>query len=94
MLRANAVGADPGRRCLPRPKGLPGGWPAVVYPSLTPTGELTYLQARYLDPPANRSKYDNPSARLAANPRLAWTRPVGAADATVCSSCAKAPPTR
>ena len=37
----------------------------------------TYLQARYLDPPANRSKYDNPSARLAANPRLAWTRPVG-----------------
>lgn len=77
VLRANRVGADPGRRYLPRPKGLPGGWPAVVYPSLSPTGELTYLQARYLDPPANRSKYDNPSARLAANPRLAWTRPVG-----------------
>ena len=78
VLRANAVGADPGRRLLARPKGLPGGWPAVVYPSMTPAGEIVYLQARYLDPPATRSKYDNPSARLAANPRLAWTRPVGA----------------
>ena len=79
---ARGAARQPGRRrsrppLLPRPKGLPGGWPAVVYPSLTPTGEITYLQARYLDPPANRSKYDNPSARLAANPRLAWTRPVG-----------------
>jgi Toprim-like len=44
---------------------------------MTPDGEIVYLQARYLDPPATRSKYDNPSARLAANPRLAWTRSVG-----------------
>jgi hypothetical protein len=76
VLRANRVGADPGRRYLPRPNGLPGGWPAVVYPSLSATGELTYLQARYLHPPEHRSKYDNPSASLAANPRLAWSSPV------------------
>ena len=75
VLRANRVGADPGRRHLPRPSGMPGGWPAVVYPALDAAGGVTYLQARYLDPPANRSKYDNPSARLAANPRLAWTVP-------------------
>jgi len=79
VLRANRVGADPGRRFLPRPRGMPGGWPAVVYPALTPTGAVAYVQARYLEPPAGRSKYDNPAARLAANPRLAWTVPVGAA---------------
>lgn len=75
VLRANRVGADPGRRHLPRPRGMPGGWPAVIYPALDAAGGVTYLQARYLHPPANRSKYDNPSARLAANPRLAWTVP-------------------
>ncbi len=78
VLRANLVGADPGRRILPRPHGLPRGWPAVVYPSLDPAGRVVYLQARYLEPPPGRGKYDNPSAQLAANPRLTWTRPVGA----------------
>lgn len=77
VLRANGVGADPGRRFLPRPRGLPGGWPAVVYPSADPDGTVVYLQARYLDPPQHRSKYDNPSAQLAANPRLAWAQPIG-----------------
>jgi hypothetical protein len=77
VLRANRVGADPGRRFLPRPRGMPGGWPAVIYPALTPTGDVAYLQARYLTAPDGRDKYDNPSAALAANPRLAWTVPVG-----------------
>ena len=87
VLRANRVGADPGRRYLPRPKGLPAGWPAVVYPSLTPSGDVAYLQARYLDPPAHRAKYDNPAARLAANPRLAWAVPVGPARSGVLVVC-------
>ncbi len=75
VLAASKVGADPGRRYLPRPKGFPGGWPAAVYPALDPDGAITYFQARYLDPPDGRGKYDNPSGRWARNPRLAWTRP-------------------
>ncbi len=75
VLAANKVGADPGRRYLPRPRGFPGGWPAAVYPALDPDGAVTYFQARYLDPPAGRGKYDNPSGRWARNPRLAWTQP-------------------
>lgn len=77
VLHANRVGADPGRRYLPRPRGLPAGWPAVVYPALSPGGAITYFQARYLDPPAHRSKYDNPARVHATNPRIAWLRPVG-----------------
>lgn len=73
VLRANKVGADPGRRFLPRPKGLPGGWPAAVFPALDRAGNVAYFQARFLDPPAGRDKYDNPSRRHAANPRVAWT---------------------
>ncbi len=87
VLRANLVGADPGRRVLPRPRGLPRGWPAVVYPSLDPDGHVTYLQARYLEPPPGRSKYDNPSAQLAANPRLTWTRPIGTVRADLVVVC-------
>jgi hypothetical protein len=34
-----------------------------------------YLQARYLHPPSNRGKYDNPTARLASNPRLTLVEP-------------------
>lgn len=73
VLRANRVGADPGRKFLPRPKGLPGGWPAAVFPALDRRGQITYFQARFLQPPASRDKYDNPSRRWAANPRVAWT---------------------
>ena len=79
VLRANRVGADPGRRFLPRPNGLPCGWPAVIYPALASSGEITYLQARYLTPPERRSKFDNPAARLAANPRITCTVPTGPA---------------
>lgn len=79
VLRVNRVGADPGRRFLPRPKGLPGGWPAVVFPALSPGGTVTYVQARYLDPPPGRDKYDNPARRHASNPRVAWLHPVGPA---------------
>ncbi len=73
-LAANRVGADPGRRYLPRPKGLPAGWPAAVYPALDIGGDVTYFQARLVDPPDGRAKYDNPASRWASNPRIAWTR--------------------
>jgi hypothetical protein len=77
ILALNKVGADPGRRYLPRPKGFPGGWPAAVYPALDRHGAITYFQVRYLHPPDGRGKYDNPSRRWAANPRLGWVRPIG-----------------
>lgn len=76
VLRANRVGADPGRRFLPRPKGLPAGWPAAVFPALDRHGDIAYFQARFLQPPEGRDKYDNPSRKWASNPRVAWTRPV------------------
>jgi DNA primase len=78
ILHANLVGADPGRRYLGRPRrGFPAGWPAVVYPALDQTGRPSYFQARYLDPPPGRGKYDAPSSTYAANPRLAWTKEIG-----------------
>ena len=46
-----------------------------MLPTLGPDGTVTYVQARYLDPPADRSKYDNPAGRLAPNPRLGWVDP-------------------
>ncbi|MFN3254319.1 MAG: toprim domain-containing protein [Ilumatobacter sp.] len=75
VLKANVVGADPGRRYLPRPKGFPGGSPAAVYPALDTNGDPVYFQARFLDPPDGRPKYDNPARRWAANPRVAWVSP-------------------
>ncbi len=75
VLKANVVGADPGRRYLPRPKGFPGGSPAAVYPALDTNGDPVYFQARFLDPPDGRPKYDNPARRWAANPRVAWMTP-------------------
>lgn len=79
VLRSNHVGADPGRRYLPRPKGLPGGWPAAVFPALDRGGDVAYFQARFLHPPDGRDKYDNPSRQWASNPRVAFTHRVGAA---------------
>lgn len=76
VLTANRVGADPGRRFLPRPTGLPSGWPAAIYPALDPSGNVTYFQARFLNPDKAGQKYDNPARLLATNPRLAWAQPV------------------
>jgi hypothetical protein len=73
LLRVNHVGADPGRRLLPRRRGLPPGTTsAAVLPALDQDGNVRYLQARSLNP-ANGPKYLNPISDLAANPRLAWT---------------------
>ena len=77
VIRANHVGADPGRRFLPRKRGLPHGHSvAAVFPAHDPGGNLRYLQTRYLDP-GDGPKYDNPASALGTNPRLAWTTPVG-----------------
>jgi hypothetical protein len=77
VLQANGVGADPGRRMLPRVRGLPwGAGPAATFPALDQAGELRYVQTRYLEP-GERGKYDNPAAYMGTNPRMAWTKPVG-----------------
>ena len=73
---ANRVGADPGRRSLPRGSGLPAGRPAAVYPALDRDANITYFQARFIDQGQSRQKYGNPARRLATNPRLAWTQPL------------------
>ena len=74
VLRGNHVGADPGRRMMRRQRGLPyGNSIAAVFPALDPTGNVRYLQTRYLEP-GDGPKYDNPAAALGSNPRLAWTR--------------------
>jgi hypothetical protein len=74
LLRANHVGADPGRRVMPRRRGLPyGASLAAVLPALDPGGDIHYVQARYLEP-VGSDKYDNPAGALGSNPRLAWTR--------------------
>jgi hypothetical protein len=77
ILRANRVGADPGRDVLSRGRGLPHGTgPAAVYPALDQAGAVAYVQARYLEPNGG-PKYDNPARTLAANPKIGWTRTVG-----------------
>lgn len=78
LLRANHVGADPGRQMMQRQRGLPyGGGMGTVFPALNEQGEVAYVQTRYLEP-GDGPKYDNPAASLGANPRLAWTQSVGA----------------
>lgn len=77
LLRANHIGADPGRELFQRRRGLPYGASAgAVFPALDPGGRIRYLQTRYLDP-GDGPKYDNPAATLGSNPRVAWTRTVG-----------------
>ena len=74
-LRANRIGADPGRDMLRRRRGLPyGAAVAATLPALDPQGEVTYVQARYLDPGDGIDKYDNPASALGSNPRLAWAQ--------------------
>ncbi len=70
-LRHHRIGADPGTRVLSRAAGLPRQGHAAILP-VHDNGRAVYFQARYLDPDrAGGRKYDNPSARLAPNPRLA-----------------------
>ena len=45
---------------------------AATFPVYGPAGNLTYVQARYLDPDVAGRKYDNPAAALAPHPRLAF----------------------
>ena len=74
ILRANHVGADPGRAKMSRQRGLPHGHSlAATFPALDPEGNVQYVQARYLEP-IGSDKYDNPAGSLGSNPRLAWTR--------------------
>lgn len=77
VLRRNRIGADPGPRGLPRANGLPRGGPAAVFPALDLDHEAVYLQCRYLEPPPDRGKYDNPTARHGTNPRCAPIEPAG-----------------
>ncbi len=75
VLRANHVGADPGRATVPRTRGLPRGERiAATFPALDQHGAIRYVQTRYLQP-VDGHKYDNPAAALGTNPRLAWTAP-------------------
>lgn len=74
LLRANHVGADPGRAMMSRQRGLPHGHSlAATFPALDSEGNVQYVQARYLEP-IGSDKYDNPAGSLGSNPRLAWTR--------------------
>lgn len=87
LLRANHIGADPGRTMMHRRRGLPHGQSvAAVFPALDPNGQLRYIQARYLQP-GDGPKYDNPAAALGSNPRLAWTRSVRSAETRVLIVC-------
>lgn len=87
LIAANHIGADPGRRKMRRRRGLPyGKGVAAVFPALDPDRKIRYLQARYLDP-GDGPKYDNPAAALGSNPRLAWTRTVGASRPGVLVVC-------
>lgn len=74
VLRANLVGADPGRS-LPRARGLPWRGRAAVFPALDADRTPVYLQARYLHAPPNGRKYDNPAAPHGTNPRLTLVHP-------------------
>ena len=77
-IDANMIGADPGRRVLRRHRGLPyGAGLAATFPVFDPAGNLTYVQARYLEPDRTGRKYDNPAAALAPHPRLGFTVPPG-----------------
>ncbi|MEK7423970.1 MAG: toprim domain-containing protein [Actinomycetota bacterium] len=72
-IKANQIGVDPSRRTLHRPRGLPTGITvAATFPAFDPSGNLTYVQARYLNPDQAGRKYDNPAAVMAPHPRLAF----------------------
>jgi Toprim-like len=87
LLRANRVGCDPGRDMMQRQRGLAyGGSIGAVFPALNEQGDVRYVQTRYLKP-GSGPKYDNPSAALATNPSVAWTRGHGATANGDCILC-------
>lgn len=73
VLKVNKIGADLGPRRQRRPDGMcrTGG---AVLPVIA-DGHVVYAQVRVPHPRADRPRYLNPSADLAANPRLARFRP-------------------
>lgn len=91
-IRANHLGADPGRHMMRRTRGLPyGATIAATFPALDETGGISYVQARYLDP-GNGPKYDNPAGALGTNPRLAWAQtPTGRVRSGVLVVCEGTP---
>jgi hypothetical protein len=91
LLQANRVGCDPGREMMQRQRGLAyGGSIGAVFPALNEQGDVHYVQTRYLNP-GTGPKYDNPSAVLATNPRLAWPTSEAARAATDCVLCEGVP---
>lgn len=78
VLAAAGVGADPGRRHLPRPKGIPAVYPAAVFP-VRSGGDVVFTQSRHLDPPPDWPRWRNTASYLAPNPRMAVYHPRGSA---------------
>ena len=94
LLRANHVGADPGRAMLHRRRGLPYGATSgrrVSRPSTPPAASATSRPATSNQATARSTTTPRPT--LGSNPRLAWTRTTWAPEPG-CSSSAKASPTR
>lgn len=48
-----------------------------MLPALDDERRAVYLQCRYLDPPPDRGKYDNPVSRHGTNPRCTSIEPAG-----------------
>ena len=74
VLRANRIGADPGRRRQRRPDGMPSAGRAAVLPVLQ-EGRPVFAQLRVIAPLEGRPRYLNASARLAVNPRVGMFQP-------------------
>ena len=74
VLRANRLGADPGRAGQPRPDGMPAAGPAAVLPVLV-EGRPVFAQLRAVRPLPGRPRYLNAAGRLAPNPRLGLFQP-------------------
>ena len=58
-----------------------------MLPTLDIDGGVSYVQARYVEAVEGRSKYDNPSSRIANNPRIGWVTPVGVKDGSCLVVC-------
>lgn len=81
VLVKNRVGADLGPRLQSRPDGMPCA-AGVVLPVIN-DGRPVYAQLRIQHPRPDLPRYLNPTADLAANPRVARIRPVTAQHAEV-----------